>query len=393
MPDMGSPSIRPPAAVSHTATHQWHSFEMRMRQRRADRCVLRAELALEAGFEEEARAALQEARGLIAHSPDIDTLRAAVHQRLAFDKGQKRAIARWRFARTAAAALLVLTVSSAAFWARSAAPTVAGRQTEHTEPTPAAPVRPPVTAAAAAAPPSVMALQAIAATREMEGAPPRPPDPQQPESRGREPRQPSPRGPDPQLRQSMAAVSSTADREAADPSPVMNVEPAPVTSAPALMEAPALPPTAPPATTPATIPPSTVPIDRLVEGLPTADVTRDAGEAAVAAAPASEEPRVRAVLARYESAYTDLDAASAQAVWPGADGRSLARAFDGLASQRVSLGRCLVAVTGATARADCTGSVTWTPKVGGGAQKAARQWRFDLANADGAWQITRAEVR
>ncbi len=108
---------------------------------------------------------------------------------------------------------------------------------------------------------------------------------------------------------------------------------------------------------------------------------------------ALEEPRVRAVLSRYEAAYSGLNAAAAQAVWPAVDERSLSRAFDTLQSQQVSLGRCSVQVEGATASASCSGSITWTPKVGGGSQTAARQWRFQLHNGNGQWQITRAEVR
>ena len=103
---------------------------------------------------------------------------------------------------------------------------------------------------------------------------------------------------------------------------------------------------------------------------------------------------MRAVLARYESAYSELNASGAQAVWPGVDERSLTRAFESLESQRVTLGRCSVALDGGTiARAECRGNVTYTPKVGGGVQTQARQWRFELANTNGNWQITRAEAR
>lgn len=141
------------------------------------------------------------------------------------------------------------------------------------------------------------------------------------------------------------------------------------------------------------------PIDRIVAGLPVADsprVTRTAEAEtppAPAAPPVNEESRVRAVLARYESAYSDLNATGAQAVWPGVDERSLTRAFESLESQRVTLGRCSVSLDGASARAECRGNVTYTPKVGGGVQTQARQWRFDLVNTNGNWQITRADAR
>ena len=51
MSNVGTTPTLPPASdeiSSHTATHQWQSFEFRMRHRRAERCLLRAEMALEA---------------------------------------------------------------------------------------------------------------------------------------------------------------------------------------------------------------------------------------------------------------------------------------------------------------------------------------------------------
>jgi hypothetical protein len=103
-------------------------------------------------------------------------------------------------------------------------------------------------------------------------------------------------------------------------------------------------------------------------------------------------PRVRSVLALYESAYSSLDARAASDVWPQVDQRALSRAFEGLQAQRLSLGRCDVAVTGATARANCTGSASWTPKVGSG-RTEARRWDFTLRNADGAWKIIAARTQ
>jgi hypothetical protein len=106
-----------------------------------------------------------------------------------------------------------------------------------------------------------------------------------------------------------------------------------------------------------------------------------------------EHVAVRATLARYAAAFSDLDRAAAHAVWPGVDQRALGRAFDGLASQRVTLGTCEVGVNGQTSRAICTGSATWTPKVGGGRQTKARVWTFDLRRADSGWQIVTVDTR
>ena len=118
-----------------------------------------------------------------------------------------------------------------------------------------------------------------------------------------------------------------------------------------------------------------------------------APEPAAAASTAADEQIIRGVLGRYEAAYSRLDAAAASAVWPGVNQRALASAFQGLESQSISLGRCDVRVNGAAAQAQCTGSARWTPKVGGGAQSASRQWRFDLRNTGGNWVITQATTR
>jgi hypothetical protein len=107
----------------------------------------------------------------------------------------------------------------------------------------------------------------------------------------------------------------------------------------------------------------------------------------------AQSAAIRETLARYAAAYSGLNASAARAVWPSVDQRALARAFDGLASQRVLLDHCDVLVNGATARANCSGSAEWTPKVGGGPRTAARRWMFELQNADAAWQIVRAEAR
>jgi hypothetical protein len=107
----------------------------------------------------------------------------------------------------------------------------------------------------------------------------------------------------------------------------------------------------------------------------------------------SEEQSVRAALGRYESAYNRLDAAAAAAVWPAVNQRALASAFHGLSAQSISLGGCAIRVNGATAHAECAGIARWSPKVGGGTESAARQWRFDLRNSGGNWIITQATTR
>jgi len=106
-----------------------------------------------------------------------------------------------------------------------------------------------------------------------------------------------------------------------------------------------------------------------------------------------ESSYIRAVLERYELAYSSLDAAAASAVWPKVNRGALARAFEGLTSQRVSLGSCDVTVNGPAAQAICSGSATWEPKVGGGVHTEARRWSFDLRKNGEAWRIERAVAR
>jgi hypothetical protein len=124
---------------------------------------------------------------------------------------------------------------------------------------------------------------------------------------------------------------------------------------------------------------------------PAAPVRSRAPEAAASTVDA--QAAIRTTLGRYEAAYSGLNVSAARAVWPSVDQRALARAFDGLASQRVALDKCDVVVTGATARATCSGSAEWTPKVGGGTKRQSRHWSFDLASSSGTWQIVRAEAR
>src|SRR5215207_3418130 len=69
-------------SASHMSTQQWQSFETRMRHRRVERCLRRAEAALEAGHEAVAREAIAEAKQLDGNTPDFETLKSTVEDRL-----------------------------------------------------------------------------------------------------------------------------------------------------------------------------------------------------------------------------------------------------------------------------------------------------------------------
>jgi hypothetical protein len=106
-----------------------------------------------------------------------------------------------------------------------------------------------------------------------------------------------------------------------------------------------------------------------------------------------ESARIRTLLSRYETAYNKLDAKAASSVWPGVNQSALNRAFDGLLSQRVSLGLCDITVIGDIAGASCAGKARWEPKVGGGLQTADRYWKFNLRKTDDGWKIQEIQVR
>jgi hypothetical protein len=154
---------------------------------------------------------------------------------------------------------------------------------------------------------------------------------------------------------------------------------------------PALPSSAAPVDFP---PPSPAPVASAPPPAPSSALPAAARETAPAEAPAvAAAAGVRSALMRYESAYSRLDADAARAVWPALDGKALARAFDGLASQEVSLGACEVRIAGEMAIAECAGSATWTPKVGGRSHRQSRHWQFRLREVGEAWQIVSATVR
>jgi len=103
---------------------------------------------------------------------------------------------------------------------------------------------------------------------------------------------------------------------------------------------------------------------------------------------------IRGTLSRYAAAYTARDAFAAARVWPGVDRAALQRAFDALASQDVSLGTCRIDISGATAHAVCAGTTTWSARGGRDAERTeSRRWTFDLQRAGGDWRIVSVRGR
>lgn len=109
---------------------------------------------------------------------------------------------------------------------------------------------------------------------------------------------------------------------------------------------------------------------------------------------AVEESRVADVLRRYARAYAELDARAARAVWPSVDEPALARAFQNLASQNLYFEDCRISVQGETASASCRGEASYVGKVGGGTPRVEpRAWEFELRRDGDDWKIAHAEAR
>ena len=368
--------------VSHTNTGEWQSFEVRMRRRRAERLALRAEIAAEAGCVDDAREFLAEARALVPALPGVKAAEAAIadaEERLAAgadspaNEGTRGRLSRRRWIPYTAAAALAFVVLTGWTWssgARSAATDVRSSAAASAEsdsstvavakaeaPTPAA-VEPDLGDPTAAAP---QIRQAVAATSaRVEASDPR---------RAAADSRPATVGPlvnganEPVALPTVGMIPVSAER----PAPPPSVGESPLSSA---GSAPGAPVAASIASLPAPAPP--------VEP-PPAEPSQDAG--------------VRNVLGRYASAYNALDVTAATRVWPGVNRGALARAFDSLASQQVSLGDCRVDVSGVKAQARCAGRATWTPKIGSGTRTESRSWTFELARAGNDWQIVSARVQ
>ena len=376
----------------HSLPEQWLSFELRMRQRRFVRCLQRAETALDSGLLDDARSALDEARQLQNDSSELTSLEvrlgalsavpsvtASAPSEIQSDTLDQSSSAspsssrRWKVLVGVAAGLAVAATAvavGAMYWN--------ARQPSRVATAAAAPATRPVEIQRVAAAGGALATRTIERLQIVHETITAPET--SPRLLVAEPLLPSYPGP-----------PIAAPEPQPEPEPVMLAVNRGETAAPAeLPTEPRIEPLAP----------SAAPLEppgRTVE-----PVAAPAATPAVRTTPApasTEEPLVRdetvvrAVLRRYETAYSTLDADAASVVWPGVNRGALARAFDGLSSQQVSLGSCDVTVSGPAARATCSGSATWQPKVGGGVRTEARRWSFDLRKNGEAWRIERAIAR
>lgn len=106
-----------------------------------------------------------------------------------------------------------------------------------------------------------------------------------------------------------------------------------------------------------------------------------------------DELQVKQALQRYRVAYEGLDAQSAQAVWPAVNQVALARAFDGLESQRLTFDACTVQLSGEHATAVCRGTARYVPKIGSREPRVEpRVWSFALRKHGAEWKIDNARA-
>jgi hypothetical protein len=107
----------------------------------------------------------------------------------------------------------------------------------------------------------------------------------------------------------------------------------------------------------------------------------------------SDTDAIRAVLDRYQTAFSHLDASTAKAIWPSVDEKALGRAFGQLERQEVVLDGCDVKVAGQRAAAACRGQSSYVPRVGNKAARVeARRWAFTLRKTGESWVIEAVDL-
>lgn len=141
-------------------------------------------------------------------------------------------------------------------------------------------------------------------------------------------------------------------------------------------------------------PPASLP----VQPSPMATVPAAPSRAEASAVPTPRTPApeaaIQTVLSQYRTAYRDLDAGAAQAVWPSVDAKALRKAFERLEEQHLIFNSCQIAVSDARAVVSCDGSARYVPRVGNrDPHDDRRQWEFTLSKIDDVWLIDKVSAR
>jgi hypothetical protein len=133
-----------------------------------------------------------------------------------------------------------------------------------------------------------------------------------------------------------------------------------------------------------------------VVAVPSADqltATSIAGGTVSVAAAVTPTAAIERTLQRYQLAFSRLDVDAVRQVWPGVDGKALAKAFDQLRREDLRFQSCKVSVTGATAVASCGGTTEYVPKIGTKSPRVERrQWQIALHRNAEQWVIHRVDV-
>jgi hypothetical protein len=385
-------------------------FEERAKRRRVDRRIDAARAAIAHGKVRDAASALDEVRELDPNLPELVSLEAAY----ASLRGSQTRPRRGPWVAAAAAfAVMVLGASwieeSGALQSRRVAALIPLVQPAAPEP-----IGSPEPASAPSGEPDDAASVIATSGSEPENpansvVPPAPsPTPASVQrSAGTDvpaPVPPSPPHPD------LAAPPSEPPTEPAKPAPTTAVTPPPVQPAtpPAAQQetasaAPApitraLPPPSSPALEAPVVPAESVP-NRVARSTPVPSTVSSGSPTAgmpspgVVSAVNQDELQVKQALQRYRTAYEGLDARSAQAVWPAVNQVALARAFDGLESQRLTFEACSVQLLGDHASATCRGTARYVPKIGSREPRIEpRVWSFALRKIGAEWKIDSART-
>jgi hypothetical protein len=371
----------------------WIGFEQRIQERRFRALLNSITAAIERGDSISARVALEEARELRPHAPELAEAAGRVALLpMASPVRNSRSYMRLRAANAVGLLFVGMALLVAIDWIRpnapdaevtqpAAAPAVISPelQSASAEPAPvlledAAPVEPPAEVAAPPAAPAIGTFGIRPAVAVERDAPPRP--------LARRPAiQPA------AVVQTPVVVTSGEVPDDYVAPQVVRRDPA----APAASAAPVSAPVTPSRTTQAA--------ETTTAGppiIPPAPVARpEAAPAAAAAAivPREDETHVATVLNQYARAYGQLDASAAREVWPSVNERALARAFAGLESQNVAFENCNIDVRGQTANASCRGRASYVGKVGSRELRTEpRQWTFELRRDGEAWKIQSAQT-
>jgi hypothetical protein len=143
-------------------------------------------------------------------------------------------------------------------------------------------------------------------------------------------------------------------------------------------------------TLPAGVPVEPTPVVARAAGTP----REETNGTALPRMPASETGAIQTVLSQYRTAFRDLDAGAARAIWPSVDAKALGKAFESLERQDLIFNSCQIAVRDVRAVASCDGTARYVPRIGNrDRHDDRRKWEFKLRKVDEVWLIDTVSAR